>query len=89
MLPTYTVFEVPENWKTLGERSGCMVHGPRPLSQQIRLTLESFEKCEALRYRGEAKHLLTACYAVCFVMHFGVSVELRSWYLSRSLFLVA
>ncbi|GFT02361.1 hypothetical protein TNCV_4625051 [Trichonephila clavipes] len=34
-----------------------MVHGPKSPSQKIRLTAESFEKCEVLRYRGRAKHL--------------------------------
>ncbi|GFV22206.1 hypothetical protein TNCV_2674481 [Trichonephila clavipes] len=38
-----------------------MVHDPKPPTQKIRLTSESFEKCEALRYRGGAKHLSTAC----------------------------
>ncbi|GFX80656.1 hypothetical protein TNCV_499231 [Trichonephila clavipes] len=55
-----------------------MVHGPKPPSQKIRLTPESFEKCEALRYREGAKHLLAACGTVCFAMLFGASVELCS-----------
>ncbi|GFY08024.1 hypothetical protein TNCV_2580561 [Trichonephila clavipes] len=60
----------------------CMVHGPKPSSQKIRLSPESFEKCEVLRYRGRAKHLLTAYRTVCFAMLFGASVELRSRLLS-------
>ncbi|GFX16245.1 hypothetical protein TNCV_4704991 [Trichonephila clavipes] len=56
-----------------------MEHCPKPLSQKIRLSPESFEKCEALRYRGGAKHLLTACHVVCFAILFGAFVELRKW----------
>ncbi|GFU25965.1 hypothetical protein TNCV_5104621 [Trichonephila clavipes] len=66
--------------KLLGARLG--LHGPKPPSQKIRLTPETFEKCEALRYSGGVKHLLTACRPVCFAMLFGASVELRSRHLS-------
>ncbi|GFU12786.1 hypothetical protein TNCV_5047361 [Trichonephila clavipes] len=38
-----------------------MMHCPKPPSQKIELTSESFQKCEALCYRGGAKHLLAAC----------------------------
>ncbi|GFX48168.1 uncharacterized protein TNCV_4115031 [Trichonephila clavipes] len=54
-----------------------MVHGPKPLSQKIRLTPDSFEKSEGLRYHEGSKHLLTAPRAVCFPMFFGASAELH------------
>ncbi|GFV80471.1 hypothetical protein TNCV_2150051 [Trichonephila clavipes] len=69
-----TMFDVPEKVEIA---QSCMVHGPQPRSQKIRLTPESFQKCEALRYRVGAKQLLTACRVVCFAMFFGPTVELR------------
>ncbi|GFV37884.1 hypothetical protein TNCV_2662971 [Trichonephila clavipes] len=79
-LPANAVFEIPEKVEIAGHKVGnvwCMVQ-----SQMIRLTPESLEKCEALRYRGGAKHLLTEYHAVCFAMFFGASVELRNRHLS-------
>ncbi|GFX40020.1 hypothetical protein TNCV_2273041 [Trichonephila clavipes] len=61
-----------------GGNRGSMMFGRKPLSQKIRLTPESFEKWEALRYREGAKHLLTACRTVYFAMFFGASIELHS-----------
>ncbi|GFW70983.1 hypothetical protein TNCV_190741 [Trichonephila clavipes] len=58
-LSVKTVFEVPEKGDHSEKGRGCTVYGPKPPSQKIRLTPESFVKCEALCYRGGAKQLLT------------------------------
>ncbi|GFV46848.1 hypothetical protein TNCV_1938711 [Trichonephila clavipes] len=70
-----------KRWKSLGVRSGLYGEWSNTSQPKIQLSPESFEKCEALRYRGEAKHFLTACRAVCFVMLFGASVKFRSRHL--------